>query len=1197
MSSAENNPRRIAVVVNSLTGDELKAGNRDVSRIYSLLTNHELGACSIDSPKPLHECKSCNELRGSVAPVIENWHLTDQFIFYFSGHGTVLNGRYCLQLGASSEILPFDCLMIDLEVKGVQRAIIILDACHSGAAIQGSKNSDILASINKGTIPKGIAIIASSRASQTSHEMPDGSASVFTDLLCNGIETGLDLQCTANGLISVDDIVSYISNKLKADKKYSSFLQQPVFKIDKAERPIWLAKNKSGKTSKNKTTRIQQNIRTPEELKLLYEKTVYTEHPCLGASLDDLDWSLVESYATELGEDKGDMQDREIVLTKLKFFSPLENNPTLHQSAVLCFAMYPERMYSQAKSNFVLGDQGEESFERHEVKGPLSIQIEELIRKTKQSLRKTSSIADSGKRVEQYEIDQNLIRELISNAVTHRDYRSNGVVKVTVNSDYIEIQSPGSFPGHLSWAELLKCSAYPVSKPVNGAISQYLAQLLVFEGIGRGFRIIHNYITEHGKESIKFKELPGPTTSVRILRPRDRNFAHGVVTAAGEQNIVQGAGSLGRQVNIAQDVKGDGNIFSGRAENITYHHYPRPSVPQLFPPQDDIFLHREEELTWLYEHLHPDRVVAICGPGGMGKSALAAHAVRKLPADRFSDGIVFHSFYHQPDTTMALQTIAQAFGIAAEADLEQLVRNALIGKQALLILDGTEEAEDLRAVLDLRGGCGVLITTRKKSDSGSLRLELSPLSDDQAEDMLRAWGEISDNQQTIEQLCSLLGGWPIALRLAGNYLRSTGESATDYLRWLQEEPFKELGDSEEHQRDNATLLLKQSTAQVGEDARLVLELAGTSAYDLLSVAPMTVLLEDDELRTRKAVNELVNYGLLERRGERLHIGHALIHEYAARNLPLSRKALARVASYYIAWCREQSAAGVPGYALLDDERTHCLRLIRACLDSGLWQEVKGLVEAISQYLDRQGWWTERLTALEMLLTATRKAGERMDEGECLNNLGYTCWRRGEFEQALAWHEQSLPIIRELRDRQGEGVLLNDIGNIYREQGKYEQALQYYQQSLSIRQEVDDREGAGVALNNIGQLYYYQGNYEQALQYYEQCLPVMREAGDKIGEGTTLNNIATIRRTRGEPSKALEYHQQALTISRELGDRAEEAQSCLNIGLTYHDLDDLVQAEEHIALAVEIAEAIGYPALEEWREELGKVREKRQDKMI
>ena len=669
---------------------------------------------------------------------------------------------------------------------------------------------------------------------------------------------------------------------------------------------------------------------------------------------------------------------------------------------------------------------------------------------------------------------------------------------------------------------------------------------------------------------------------------------------SGDQNIAQGDNAVGKQVNdnrsTSQTVAGNENITAGRDVRIEHHHHP-PTSPEstcLLPAEDDIFLHREDELSWLDKHLHPDKVVAVCGPGGMGKSALAARAVRRLPPDRFPDGIIFHTFYHQAETAKALQTIARALHLSVEGNLEQEVAAALGSRQALLILDGAEEAEDLPAVLRLRGRCGVLITTRKKSDCGPLRWDLQALPDAQAEEVLRAWGGQAGDQKAIEQIAKLLGGWPVALRLAGHYLHSTGEPATDYLRWLQEEPFKELGESEEHQRDNAALLLRRSTAQVGEDARLVLGLAGCLAFDLLATGPMIALLEGDERRCRKAVNELVNYGLLERRGERLHIGHALIHTYARNHLPLSREALERVAAYYIGWCEEQSAAGVPGYARMDDERAHCLRLIVACLESELWREVKGLVRAINEYLDRQGWWTEKLTALEMHLTAARKTGDRQNERSCLNNLGYTYRRRREDNKGLDYYQQSLTICRELGDRQNEGVTLSNIAVIYSDLGKYEQALEYYQQDLTICREVGDREGEGATLNNIGELYRAQGDNETALQYYKQCLTPTREMGDKIGEGTTLNNIATIYDTQKKPEKAMEYYKQDLAICRELGDRAGEEVTCWNMGLTYEDMSDLVQAEEYITQAVEIAKDIGSPYLEQWRDGLEQVRAERRD---
>ncbi|MCI5167331.1 MAG: tetratricopeptide repeat protein [Candidatus Electrothrix sp. GM3_4] len=336
----------------------------------------------------------------------------------------------------------------------------------------------------------------------------------------------------------------------------------------------------------------------------------------------------------------------------------------------------------------------------------------------------------------------------------------------------------------------------------------------------------------------------------------------------------------------------------------------------------------------------------------------------------------------------------------------------------------------------------------------------------------------------------------MGLRIAGRYLSSTGESAATYLRFLSKMPFKRLG-SGEHQDENAALLLRRSVEQVSADAVQVLRLVGVLAFASIDLEPvMAVSCQDGEdpneaeLRSCDALNQLVTYGLLEKEKERWKVSHALIHTYARKELALDKEALQRLAAYYIEWCEAQSAAGKEGYIRLDSERAHCLRLIKTCLNSELWEELRLLVGAIYIYLDRQGYWAEQMVVLEVILTAARQSGEYRDQGVCLNNLGLTCWRRGEHEKGLAWFKQSLPIWYELGDKQREGITLNNIALIYKKQGKYEQALQQYEQSLSIKREVGDRQGEGVSLNNIGMVYNTQGDYETALQYYAQALPIL-----------------------------------------------------------------------------------------------------------
>ncbi|MCI5136799.1 MAG: tetratricopeptide repeat protein, partial [Candidatus Electrothrix sp. AW2] len=347
----------------------------------------------------------------------------------------------------------------------------------------------------------------------------------------------------------------------------------------------------------------------------------------------------------------------------------------------------------------------------------------------------------------------------------------------------------------------------------------------------------------------------------------------------------------------------------------------------------------------------------------------------------------------------------------------------------------------------------MLNTSRKRSDAPGKLLKVKRLDELPAEEAFRLYSGTTANKATVQAVCQQLGGWPLALRIAGQYLRNTDESAADYLRWLETEPLKELGDGK-HQEENAALLLERSVEQVSEDAKFALQIIGTLALAPFTERPVTFFLknvnystpwefckwvkrwiahrktwlvhytDEDSRFCRKVLNELVDFGLLEKRNEGWQVSHALIYVYVRSKIPLNQMLLKGLVRFYIAFALEQSAAGPKGYARLNGERAHCLRLIESCLNRGWWKEVKGLEDAISIYLDRQGHWTELLTAVEMRLTAARKAGDRRDEAWCLHTLGYTCWNRGENDKALFYYEQSLTINRELDNKKEQAPTLD-----------------------------------------------------------------------------------------------------------------------------------------------------------------------------
>jgi len=130
--------------------------------------------------------------------------------------------------------------------------------------------------------------------------------------------------------------------------------------------------------------------------------------------------------------------------------------------------------------------------------------------------------------------------------------------------------------------------------------------------------------------------------------------------------------------------------------------------PLQLLPQANYFLGREVELAKLLADLKPGAVAEVCGPGGMGKTALAAEAICRLtengteaPKD-FPDGVVVHLFYKQADVNLAFEHIVRSYGGEAKPTPAIAAQELLARKQALLVLDGAEQADNLEALLAVR---------------------------------------------------------------------------------------------------------------------------------------------------------------------------------------------------------------------------------------------------------------------------------------------------------------------------------------------------------------------------------------------------------------------------------------------------------------------------------------------------------------
>lgn len=511
------------------------------------------------------------------------------------------------------------------------------------------------------------------------------------------------------------------------------------------------------------------------------------------------------------------------------------------------------------------------------------------------------------------------------------------------------------------------------------------------------------------------------------------------------------------------------------------------TVPHLQRPvRPDQIIGRKAEVAQLLEMLQPGQVVAVCGPDGIGKGRLIAEAIWQLapahePPQRFPDGIIYHNFHTQPRVDIALEHIARTFNEELSSSPYDAVQRALVKRQALLVLEGSDWADDLQGLLDVRGGCAVLLTGQQVPEKISHQIQLAALLGEDAVKLLQSsGGDNAKNTATATQICELLGGSPLGIQLAGGYLKAQNVDAAGYVTWLSGTQLSQL-DATQRQLQSIPLVLKRTIDDLSDTARQALAVVGVLAptsFDentiIEALTPATpqpgVFSKFRQVFGQKngenladvgtAVRELAAYGLLRQVDERYQIRHIYILDYVRQHLELPKKALRRLVTYFVGLTWELGGAGIEGYTRLDAERPHLIRLLGACLEHQDWEVAHGLAIAIEDFLDLQGFVTERIIANETGLIAAWQLG-RTNEAAWMGNLGDAYRSMGQAKWAIEHFEKALATARKHGDWQSEGNWLGNLGLAHRDLGQIEQARQYLKESEAIFEEISSPKAALV----------------------------------------------------------------------------------------------------------------------------------------
>ncbi|MDX3656680.1 BTAD domain-containing putative transcriptional regulator [Streptomyces sp. ID05-26A] len=587
-----------------------------------------------------------------------------------------------------------------------------------------------------------------------------------------------------------------------------------------------------------------------------------------------------------------------------------------------------------------------------------------------------------------------------------------------------------------------------------------------------------------------------------------------------------------------------------------------PAVPRELPARPDPFVGRAAEIELITDSA--DTVIAVHGPGGQGKSALATAAAHAM-AERFPDGQLYADLHGATPGRSPLspaevvRRFLRALGtppLAVPTDASEaaaLYRSTLARRKVLVLLDNAVDAAQVGPLLPGEPGSTVLITSRRMLATLSARhVRLDPLPE---ADALRLLGDDSAAAKQVARACDHL---PLALTIAAARLRSRPDWTTATLA-------KRLADRR-HRLDELDFddLGVRSSFQLSFEG---LNAGSTRAFSLLccltvpsvSEPVLQALLGQDDVD--RALDPLVDAKLVEPCGPERYRVHDLLRLFGAEHVTDEKQdALARALTHYrstlaaalkklrphaygaLTYAAAQQDIGEP-LRWLTDEAENLLAAARSTVGSAaLAEHALAIAHMLYPHLFKQDRVADLIELGQIADQAARTVGTSAAVQTALLVQSAANRRIGSFEIARAQLEEVLEA--RSNDPFGQGRALAGIGTIQRELGELEQAALTLTRAIELTEEHGPAGAQRVPLSALAQVHQVAGRYELALDAATSSLEHAREHEDAAGTAYALASQGQALFKLGRLADAEAVLSECIELCRVTGEHNDEWQALL-----------------------------------------------------
>jgi len=629
-----------------------------------------------------------------------------------------------------------------------------------------------------------------------------------------------------------------------------------------------------------------------------------------------------------------------------------------------------------------------------------------------------------------------------------------------------------------------------------------------------------------------------------------------------------------------------------------------------------------------------EKLVVLTGIGGIGKSALAAAAARRM-AWRYPGHVYGEEFGKLP---VARQR---------ELALDYLRR---IQAPALLVVDNGDVADEgvFRFLQDVPRPSAVLVTTRTAPEYGACVLDVTAMTPQEGLTFLAAeigrrrndprWVLRVDEMtaRKLLQVAELLDGHALALLQAAALAGDVGLDYALAQAWANPargETARRFDFSYNPLPEVRKELLHRLAAFAAYFDRQAIAAVCSSA---LTPSPLPDLGEGrgpgGGVRAWDAhLPELVRASFVEHHPlgpgyDRFRL-HPVMREYLRRKAGAEMAAhdrrFARYFTTLAGWGGRQLGdpeTALQAVAMATLERANFLAAQEVCLAQELWDEAVRLAYDLDVLFERSGHWADRQRALEAGVEAAKRGSDKRQVALLANNLGIAYQQMGEYTGAQEQYEASLRGLEEIGEERSipyaralhqlgmlaqdtgdyaearrlyqeaaetfeqlgaqreQAAVLHQLGMLAQDTGDYAEARRLYQEALAIAQQLGNRAGVAKSLHQLGNVAYLQGDYAGARRLYQESLAIKQQLGNRAGVAYTLGQLGNLAYAQGNLDEARQLYEQVCDVSEQMGDRKSVATALHQLGVLAQATGDYAEArrlyQESLAIRQQLGDRAG-----------------------